>query len=342
MNEIPRDVESFIEQLPVGIIVLDSGFQMCSCNNLALDLLGIDIENCLIGTFIDAIQNKELKEALLAASIGETKQQSKIILEIADRTVACTVKTTPNGFIVIVEDATQLRGLERLKREFIGSLLHRIRNPLSTLKTSLAMVQDGRMGALPPDVAEILGMGYHEVNRLTALLTDMNDLFQIETGLACKDLVIETFSVAKVLERAVAVLQTMDSPLNTVQQRLKISGELDTKITADFDKAKRIFKNILKNALCYSDENTAVELTCRAIEGYAEITIRDHGPGIAENMVPLVFTKFFREDTPNTRAFEGNGLGLFIAKSFTELMGGSMYCESVPGKGTAISLALPV
>jgi signal transduction histidine kinase len=344
MNHLCRDVDSFVEQLPVGIIVLDSSLRIQTCNDLALRLLDVAIENCLLANFPDAVGDARLKDALRLAQEGTAQQH--IVLESPDRVIACAISTVSAGaggneVIIIAEDATHLRGIERMKREFIGSLLHRIRNPLATLKTSLAMVQDERMGALPPDVREVLGMGYHEVNRLTVLLNDMRDLFLIETGLACKDLVTETFAVSEVLDRTVADLTKMGPPLNAVHGRLIPSGNVDAKIAADFEKTKRIFMNLLKNALLYSVPDGPVEFSCINAEGNANIRVQDRGPGIAREKMPLVFTKFFREDTPYTRKYEGNGLGLFIAKSFTELMDGSMYCESEQGKGSSFFLTLP-
>jgi NtrC-family two-component system sensor histidine kinase KinB len=347
MKNVCSDIESFIERLPVGIVVLDSDLQMVTCNDLALELLKIDVENCIMADFSEVLEDARLKEALLLMRDGKSPRQSHLVLESGDRIIGCTIKAVPGDdgaheLILTVEDATKLRDLERLKREFIGSILHRIRNPLATLKTSLALVQDERMGALSPDIREILGMGYHEVNRLSVLLNDMRDLFLIETGLACKDLVMETFSMADVLDRTVAGLAKTDLSLNFVRQRLVLSGNLEMKIIADFDKTMRVLAAILKNALQYSPENSPVELSCIEKEGSANIRIHDCGEGIAKDKIPLLFTKYFREDTPCTRKTEGNGLGLFIAKSYTELMDGSLYGESEPGKGASFFLALPL
>ena len=352
MSEIFKDVEGFIEKLPIGVVVLDSAFGVRNCNTLAFTLLNARIEDCLVGNFMDAIDNEKLKDSLRQVSEG-ISQQCHLVLESPESVVACTIKTiygeSGTELIIIAEDATQIRDLARIKLEFIGSLLHRIRNPLSTLKTSLAMVQNDQMGVLPPDINEILNMGYHEVNRLSVLLNDMRDLFLIETGLAKKDFVIETFTVAEVVARAVTGLDKMDPPFNTIRQRLKLCGTLDAKISADFEKTKGILRDVLKNAVQYSSQEDAggIELFCKYTDGpigsetSVTIQVRDGGDGIGQDKLPLLFTKYFREDTPNTRKYEGNGLGLFLARSFAELMNGSMYCESVKGKGSSFFVTLP-
>jgi NtrC-family two-component system sensor histidine kinase KinB len=347
MKTACSEIETFIERLPVGIVVLEADLRMMTCNNLALEILRVDVERCLMENFAEVVEDRRLKEALLLMREGKTRQQSHLVLASGDRIIACTIKAIPGDegtheFIITVEDATKLRDLERMKREFIGSLLHRLRGPLATLKTSLAMVRDERIGTLPSDIREILGMGHHEVNRLSVLLNDMRDLFQIETGLACKDLDLETFSMADVLDRAIAGLLKMNPSFDTVRQRLVHSGNLEVKVAADFDKTMRVLSILLKNAFQYSPDDSPIELSCIKKEGSANIRIHDSGEGIAKDKLPLVFTKFFREDTLYTRKAEGNGLGLFIAKSFSEQMGGTLFLESEAGKGTSCFLTLPL
>jgi signal transduction histidine kinase len=346
MKTACSEIETFIERLPVGIVVLETDLRMMTCNNLALEILKVDVERCLMENFAEVVEDRRLKETLLQMRDGKT-QQRHLVLESGDRFVGCTIKAIPGDegaheFIITVEDATKLRDLERMKREFIGSLLHRLRGPLATLKTSLAMVQDERMGSLPHAIRDILGMGHHEVNRLSVLLDDMRDLFLIETGLAGDDLVPETFSIADVLDRTIAGLYKMNPSFSAMRQRIVRSGNLEVKVVADFDKTKRVLTILLKNAFQYSPDICPVELSCLKKDGAASIRIHDSGEGIAKDKLPMVFTKFFREDTPWTRKTEGNGLGLFIANSYTGLMGGSLYVESEPGKGATFFLSLPL
>lgn len=347
MNNACSEIERFIERLPIGIMVLDSDLRMVTCNDLALELLKVNIEKCIMENFAEVVEDARLKELLLLMREDSSRRQSHLVIESGDRIIGCTIKVVPGDdgareFILTVEDATRLRDLERLKREFIGSLLHRLRGPLATLKTSLAMVQDERIGTLSPDIREILGMGYHEVNRLSVLLDDMRDLFLIETGLVGKDLVPEIFSLADVLDRAIAGLLKINPSFGALRRRLIRSGNLEVKVAADFDKTMRVLSILLKNAFLYSPDTSPVELSCIKKEGLANIRIHDSGEGIAKDKIPLVFTKFFREDTPCTRRTEGNGLGLFIAKSFTEQMGGTLFFESESGKGTSLFLTLPL
>jgi signal transduction histidine kinase len=259
--------------------------------------------------------------------------------------LSCTIKhvAAENGrqAIVIVEDATRFRQIELVQRDFITNVLHKLRGPLSTLKTSLSMVQNEKVLADPVQTGEILSMGYHEVNRLVDLVNDLRDLFQIETGLAGKDIEIEEFDVSAALGRAVDEIGKMPAPFSGIRKRLLLTGDPHRRVGADFAKTRKIFSVLLKNAVLYSEVETPIEVKFSDAGNGVMVCIKDQGTGIAEKNIPLLFGKYFREDTDQTRSNEGNGLGLFIAKSYTDLMGGSLYCENVEGKGCAFFVSLP-
>lgn len=343
MNSDIGDIDRFIERLPVGIIILNTAMQLVRYNDLALQLLQIDFEDCLTDDLFKAVDLPFLRDAVADIIEGKSLQQSHVKFDIANRTVACTIKTTPvtgnSEIILILEDITNLSNIDKMKQEFIGTFLHKIRNPLSTLKTSLELVTDKQLGLVSDSVKEILEMGFHEVNRIAMLLNDMRDLYLIETGLASANLAIENIDLVAVINSVNDDFLKSEPPMSETARRLSITGDTPVFVNADYEKTKMIIANILKNALQYSDEN--VELIYSADEDCVTIQIRDHGTGIAEEILPQIFTRYFREDTSATRKNEGNGLGLFIAKSYAELMNGSLFCESKVNAGTSFFITLP-
>lgn len=345
-NATRREIESFVECLPVGVTVFEAGMRMSLWNDLALELLGIGVETMVSGDFAGVLNEELLKNIRDDEQLSCAGQQ-RLVVEKDNRVLSCTVKhiSGENGrqVIVIVEDVTRFRRIEQIQRDFISNVLHKLRGPLSTLKTSLSMVQNEKAlaAADPAQTGEILAMSYHEVNRLVDLVGDLRDLFLIETGLAAKDLDIEDFAVSNALGRAVDEIGKMQAPFADVRRRLFMTGEADRRVRADFGKTKKIFSVLLKNALLYADGDTPVEARFSETDDNAAVCIKDQGTGIAEKSLPLLFGKYFREDTALTRRHEGNGLGLFIAKSYAELMGGTIHCESTMGKGSAFSVSLP-
>jgi NtrC-family two-component system sensor histidine kinase KinB len=344
MNVTHEELERIADYLPVGIMVFDTGMQIRLWNDLALQLTGIGIEDVLSGNYSAALDEKVL--AMLAAGReNETPAQQHLLLEKNDKTVSFTIKRMPNNnafdTILIAEDATKLLQVERIKRDFIGVLLHKLRGPLSTLKTSFAMMQGGAAQGLAPQVQEILGMGHHEVDRLVTLVNDLRDLFLIETGLAEKDMEREEFLVSVAVNRAVDDLAKMPEPFGSVRRRLVLKGYFDARVIADFEKLKKVFLILLKNALLYSSDKTSVVVEWNNAVEFVDIKVQDFGIGISTESIPLLFGKYFRESNRVTKTVEGNGLGLFIAKSFIELMKGTIYCESSQGTGSVFFLSLP-
>lgn len=343
MNAGCYDVDRFIERLPVGIIILSTALKLVRYNDLALQLLQINFEDCLSDDLFSIVDLPLLKSAVEEIVNDNSLQQSHVKLEIANYTVACTIKTASvadkSEIILILEDSTKLSNIEKMKQEFVGTFLHKIRNPLSTLKTSLELVTDKKLGLVTDSAKEILEIGYHEVNRIAMLLNDMRDLFLIETGLASANLVIENVDLTTVVTSVKNDFLKSEPPMNEIGGRLSIKGDTPVFVYADYEKTKMIVANILKNALQYSDGN--VELIYGTDEDSVTIQIRDHGAGIAEEVLPHISTRYFREDTSATRKNEGNGLGIFIAKSYAELMNGSLFCESKVTAGTSFFITLP-
>lgn len=344
MNTDVCDIDRFIERLPIGIIILNNNLQLVRYNDLALKLLQIDFEDCLFDNLFNSVDCTLLKDAVADVGDGKSLQQSHVKLAIANRTVACTIKTTPvnhgSEIVLILEDVTNISNIDKMKQEFIGTFLHKIRNPLSTLKTSLELVTDTRLGLVSDPVKDILEMGFHEVNRIAMLLNDMRDLYLIETGLASGNLAIENIDLVTVINSIKTDFQKSEPPINEIESRLTIKGRIPVYVNADYEKTKMIIANVLKNALQYSDG--IVELIYGVNDDQVTIQIRDHGAGIADDVLPQIFIRYFREDTIATRKYEGNGLGLFIAKAYTELMNGTLFCESKVNAGTSFFITLPL
>ena len=344
MNLKRPELEQIVDYLPVGIMVFDREMRLRLWNEVALSLTGIGIEDVLSGDYAELL-NDEMRLKFDAATGNSDTSHEHWVIERDGKSIGYTLRSIRNdgedNTILIIEDATKFMDVEKIKRDFIGTLLHKLRGPLSTLKTSLSMLQAGAVKGISTEAHEILDMGYHEVNRLVRLVGNMRDLFMIETGLAEKDMDIEEFPLSLPLNRAIEELAKMDPPFAAVRKRLVLKGHFNIGVRKDFEKLKKVFLILFKNALMYSQEETEVTVTCEENGDYIDVRIEDTGIGMSEESLPLLFGKYFRENNEATKVQEGNGLGLYIAKSFIELMKGTIYCESIQGKGSAFFFSLP-
>jgi signal transduction histidine kinase len=336
--------DEFLNALPVGVLVLDAGCHIRNYNDMAMKFLAIEITDLIADDLENSVLNKEFISFITRLKETGSKQE-RVVFEVHGRRMNCVAQRIcfqeEESVIVTLEDATKVKEFEDFKHEFIDAILHRIRAPLSTLETTLAIVTSNKAGSLEPKIKTILDMSYQEVIRLHSLTKDLRDLFFIETGLMGKELEWEECEIGKALERALAEISRMPAPFDAVKQRVKIEGETGITVHADFDKVKQILVNILKNAVLFSPNNELIRVRVSSHPGYSSVQIQDQGIGISDNAVGFVFDKFFREDNLITRKTPGNGLGLYNAKALAELMGGVLFCESEKGKGSSFWVNLP-
>jgi signal transduction histidine kinase len=341
LNLTQEKLERIIDSLPVGVMVFDKETRLKLWNETSLELTGIGIENIVSENYIDSL-HADIREMLTAAHAVKNPKYFRKLIEWDENghshMIDCILDSKEDDTVLIVQNASRFMEVERIKRDFIGTLLHKLRTPLSTLKTSHAMLQGGVVKEVPPQAREILDMGYHELNRLVTLVNDLRDLFLIETGLMKKEMDEETYPFSAALNRAV---EELAKSIGSVQKRLVISGRFDRNVTTDFEMLTKVFLILLKNAFMYSPETAEVKVVCEERDTDTEIRVEDKGIGIRKKSLPFLFSKYFRETNETTRDREGNGLGLFVAKSFIEMMNGTIFCESIPGKGSVFSFIIP-
>ncbi len=341
-------LDRFIEGLPFGILIVNPATGMIKTGNaVAFDLLEVQIEDVLTQSFDTIVADEEILLGFKQVISGETSKHNAVF-EKNGKYIKCTIgaitgdsEEEGDSILVFVENVTNFKQLELLKQDFIQTILHRIRNPLTTLKTSLSIVNSLYLTSVSEEIREILDMSFREVNRLHVLINDLRNLFLIETGLANLDLEIETFPVTEILDRALDELSKLPSIDDESRKRIICDGDRNIRIKADFEKLKQVLFVLLKNACDFSPEKTPVEVNLSQDNNMVTIAIKDYGIGISEEAKPYLFTKFFREDNEITRIKEGNGLGLYIARSLVDFMKGTLYCESKKGSGSSFFISLP-
>jgi len=339
MDNEAYGIDSFIEQIPLGILILGDDGSLQASNSRAFRLLDMAVEDALGADFLQAVPALQVREAAARVLEGLASAEN-FFFERGGISVKCGVsrlEAAEGGVIIILEDVTQFRNMDRIKQDFIQTILHSLRSPLSTLTTSLSMMAGGAIPLGESAAREIIDMSMQEVERLNTLVADLRDLFIIETGLAAQELEFEVFPVGEALRRAVEDIGKAPE----LAGRIERSGGMELSIRADFEKTKQILRHVLKNACIFTPGNSPISV--RAVPAGAGVTIevRDRGIGIPEGKMNMLFTKFFRDDNEITRQVHGNGLGLYIARSYAGLMGGSIYCESAAGKGSSFFLTLP-
>ena len=227
--------------------------------------------------------------------------------------------------------------LSRMKTDFVSLVSHELRTPVTSIRMFIETLALGRVKD-PEQTQQVLHMLTQETERLSTFIDRVLDWSRIESGR--KQYHPETLPVSLVVETAVAAFRaqrlaedlqlTVDLPefLPIVQvDRIAISGAL---------------LNLLQNAHKYSREDKRIVLSVRADRRWVNLTVEDHGVGIAPRDRKRIFERFYRVDNLLTRRTEGSGLGLAIARRIVEAHGGRITLKSELGKGSRFTLQLPV
>lgn len=241
------------------------------------------------------------------------------------------------GAVVLFHDVTQLRQMEEIRRDFVANVSHELRTPLSIFRGYLETLLDDPHQP-PGELLRILEVMERHSDRLHALVEDVLSLARLESPAA--ELVVSEISLPEFLQE---ILRDWEKRLETKQLKAQLDVPRDLpKLEADESRLQEIIYNLLDNAVKYSSANGVITLRA-AVEGNRmRLTVSDEGIGISENDLPRVFERFYRADKARSRELGGTGLGLSIVKHIAQLHGGTAQAQSEPGKGTTISVVLPL
>jgi two-component system, OmpR family, phosphate regulon sensor histidine kinase PhoR len=242
-----------------------------------------------------------------------------------------------DGAVVLFHDVTQLRQMEEIRRDFVANISHELRTPLSIFRGYLETLLDDPHQP-PGELLRILEVMERHSDRLYALVEDVLSLARLESPAAELDL--SEISLAEFLPE---ILRDWEKRLEAKQLKSRLDVPLDLpKLEADESRLQEIIYNLLDNAVKYSQANGVITLRA-AVEGdRMRISVSDEGIGIRESDLPRIFERFYRADKARSRELGGTGLGLSIVKHIAQLHGGTAQAQSEPGKGTTISVVLPL
>ncbi|OGJ87749.1 MAG: hypothetical protein A2268_02535 [Candidatus Raymondbacteria bacterium RifOxyA12_full_50_37] len=339
METEKSDLQPFMDMLPVGVCIFSPGLQFRTCNTKTLELFDIGVEDLLLGSQAPCFSNEQLMVALNRFARG-TRGVEQCRFSVKNRHLQAEIsRAGDNDIVLILSDISHYKQMESLKTEFVSILLHKIRNPLTSIKTSLAMLSSGKITGMPDNAREIISLSHTEVNRLTGLLNDLKNTFIIDTGLLGREIEPEVFKAMRAIHKAVEEIGMAFPDAPAIASRFAYEGDMAAEIAADFDKMRQALGYIFKNALAYSRPGTKIRVLINRETDHTVISIRDKGEGISDNELPYIFEKYYRAANA-TQSIDGHGLGLYITRAFIESFGGSLYCESKAGEGASFHITL--
>ncbi len=240
------------------------------------------------------------------------------------------------GVIVVLQDITEQKKLDDMRKEFVANVSHELRTPLTTIKSYTETLIDGAID--DRNIAmSFLDIINSETDRMAFLVRDLLQLSRLDNNqyqlnlshIFLNDLVHDVMRQNKIhAENKHQSLRFTEIPD-------------DPAVSADRDRINQVLHNLVSNAIKYSPENADIHIFGSEDSHFYKITVQDTGMGISKEDLPRIFERFYRVDKARSRAMGGTGLGLAIAKNIMESHGGTITVESDLGKGTAFTVWLP-
>ena len=228
------------------------------------------------------------------------------------------------------------RHIETIRQEFLHTMIHELKRPISTLKMCVSFMGNEQMMQDEESKQRILASSHNELDNLTSYFSKLRDItFSDSTEIP---LVKSRFALCGLMEESISK-QNIPSDKEV---RMNIVAKDDLEIRADRMHLANIVCNLLENAIKYSRESVTISIDYRMCEDrMLQITVADNGIGIARADQRYVFDKFYRSETAKDKAIPGIGLGLSYVKLLVEAHGGTITFESTEGEGTTFTILIP-
>ncbi len=349
-----RQVSTILESAGDGIVSLDPEGRITLINHAALEMLGYDSTDEILGYDAHALFHHstregtpiEIEDCHIHNSIDQstTTRVSDEVFWRKNGTmfdaeyIACPQidEGEPVGTTVLFQDVTERRALERMKDEFIATVSHELRTPLTSVRAALGLIAGGALHARPEKTQQMLDVAIGNTDRLVSLVNDILDLERMSAGKM--QMHREDVRIDELLQRA-ADLQHSSVQKTGIQFRIDAEP-----ITAfvDSDRILQTLTNLVSNAIKFSPPGSHIRLIVRATgPNEVHVCVMDEGRGIPADKLETIFERFQQVDASDSRMMGGTGLGLAICRSIIEQHGGRIWAESTAGDGARFHFTLP-
>ena len=241
------------------------------------------------------------------------------------------------GMVVAFQDISERRRLEKMKDEFISTVSHELRTPLTSLRASLGLISSGSLDKRPEKQKQMLEVAIGNCDRLVRLVNDILDFDRVERGTL--PMHREVLVIGDILRRAADVEH--DAAVKA-QITFRFASPAGLLVNVDLNRMLQVLSELVSNAIKFSPPQTIIKLAAQPIaHDEVCISVSDQGRGVPQEKLDMIFERFQQGDASDSRALGGTGLGLAICKRVVEQLGGRIWAESEPGKGSRFLFTVP-
>lgn len=333
-----RQLEAILNSTPDPVLVTDASNRLILANPAAGQVFGVTIRRGERPGIEQTIQVKALNDLLMASA---TEKRSAEIRMPDGRTYlamasAMNADGRTTGRVCILRDVTQLKEIDTLKSDFVSTVSHDLRSPLTLMRGYASMLElAGDLNEQQRNYSRMIVQG---VDNMAKLVNNLLDLGRIDFGVGLQ---VEQVPILDIVERVTNSLQLQATQKN-ISLGVEIPKDLPQALEADQTLLHQAVYNLVENALKYAPEGGVVTIQLQCTSTSLTFAIRDTGIGIPKSDLPRLFEKFYRGTNREALAKRGTGLGLAIVKSIAERHGGKVWVESELGKGSIFHLQIPL
>lgn len=349
MTEKKR-IEAIVNSLHEPIIGLDSDRNILFMNDEAFSILNLKRENIIGRKAAEIALNNDLLRRLIREVYAENdnnheheplkiyadNKESYFQMDNIPLYITPVGETQQQfvGNLIILNNITKYKELDSAKTNFIATVSHEMKTPISSILMSLQLLGDSRLGSLNEEQTQLLSSIHESSNRLLNITGELLNLTQVESGkLKLMPKIVKPIELIEYALKATQVLAERFHCFVEVEYPEKIS-----KLFVDNEKIAWVITNLLSNAIHHSPDNSRIIIGATQCDKQVDIYVQDFGRGIDPRYHKSIFERYFR--VPGTKV-QGSGLGLAISKDFVEAHGGTISIESEIGKGCRFTISFP-
>ena len=345
-----RRLDSVLSHMSDGVLATDRRGNVTIVNNMALQLLGVDHEDDLIGkSIIDVL---DIRHDYTVRQLVNSDQREMIIDMSNDgNNLILNAYFSPiqresgfvSGLVCVLHDVTSQQKEERERKQFVSNVSHELRTPLTSVHSYVEALSDGAWK--DKEVApKFLNVIQGETDRMIRMINDLLSLSRMDAGTT--KLNLEYVNIKELLNY---ILNRFDMIIKNEEEdsskkKYKIERHLTKKdlwVEIDTDKFTQVIDNIMNNAIKYSPDGGIITVRLLETHNHVIMSISDQGLGIPRKDLGRIFDRFFRVDKARSRKQGGTGLGLAISKEVINMLGGQIWVDSVEGHGSTFYISLP-
>lgn len=335
---------AIVKSISDPLIALDTDYRIILLNDAFEGIFKVEEEVLVNKHFLEGIRNGEIFDFISSAYKSEDESRQKIFMvrsgheDFYFNVIVTAVKDNNaklSGLIALFQNVTQLKQLEKIRTDFIATISHEFKTPLTSIMMGTDVLADEGMGVLNEEQKQFVQAIREDGERLAKLVNDLLELTRIESGRAVYK--FQKYAIDDIIDCSVKPFYQL-----AVQQdkNLYFKCEEDLPyVRADFEKITWVLNNLISNALKYTDAGDEIVVGAEAKANKVVISVKDTGRGIPEEYIPHIFEKFVQVKDGDFEV-RGTGLGLAVVKEIIQAHSGEIWCESRLDVGSSFTFTL--